>query len=153
MELKGGCACGAVRFALLRDPLIVNACHCRDCQRLSGGAFVVNAWIERTEVDLRQGDLAVAELVGGSGAPHRVHRCAACGTQVWSRYGESSDTLFVRVGTLDDPSALPPDAHIYTRSKQPWLQLPDDGTVHESSYSLRSVWTPEAIARLKAVRL
>ena len=57
-RLEGGCACGAVRYALTAEPLIVHACHCTDCQRLTGGPFVINAWIEKTEVGLLSGSLA-----------------------------------------------------------------------------------------------
>ena len=105
----GGCACGAVRYRLKTAPMIVHCCHCRDCQRQTGGAFAVNALIETDRIEML-GDSPVAiSMPTDSGRPHRVFRCPACGTAVWSEYGGLSKLRFVRVGTLDNPSALPPE--------------------------------------------
>ena len=60
-----------------------------------------------------------------SGRPHGIDRCKACGTAVWSEYGGLAKLRFVRAGTLDEPSALTPDVHIYVRSKLPWVALPE----------------------------
>ena len=148
---SGQCSCGAVTFRLRRDPMIVHACHCRDCQRHSGGAFVINAWIEAGEVEHLSGDLSHIDVSGGSGAVHRIHFCPNCGTHVWSEYLASpGQTRFVRVGTLEDPQALPPDIHIFTRSKAPWVSLPQDATVFEDYYDMREVWPPESLKRFVA---
>jgi hypothetical protein len=149
MRLEGGCACGAVRYEFQGEPLIVHACHCRDCQRLTGSAFAVNAWIVRSDLSVLQGELAIAVLKGGSGKDHRVPRCAQCGTQVWSEYaGAFPDTVFLRVGTLDEPGSLPPDVHIFTRSKQPWVVVPPDMPGFEGFYPFRAVWKPANLARV-----
>jgi len=121
MELEGGCACRALRYKLTADPLIVHACHCRDCQRLTGSAFVINIWIEKKFV--KEGSAPKSfKLTAGSGKHHEVFFCDKCGTYLWSRYYASpGDTLLVRVGTLDNPGAVKPDVHIFTRSKLPGL--------------------------------
>jgi hypothetical protein len=151
MNLEGGCCCGAVRYRLTDSPLIVHACHCRDCARLSGGLFTVNAWIEADAVTVTSGAPRAHRLKGGSGKDHEVFFCATCGTQVWSRYHAApGSTLFVRVGTLDEPERLAPDVHIYTRSKQPWLPLPEDVPSFEAFYDLKTVWPAEKRARLRA---
>jgi hypothetical protein len=106
VSLEGGCACGALRYKLTADPLIVHACHCRDCQRLTGSAFVTNIWIERKFVETGSAVPKSFKLTAGSGKHHEVFFCDRCGTYLWSKYYASpGDTLLVRVGTLDHPEA------------------------------------------------
>jgi len=149
MNLQGRCACGAVRYKLTADPLIVHACHCLDCQRITGGAFVINMWIESRCVEADRSGLKSYLLKGGSGQKHEVFFCPTCGTYVWSKYHIApGDCLFVRAGTLDDPSVIKPDVHIFTRSKVPWLELPKDARKFESIYQIRNVWPAASLQRL-----
>jgi hypothetical protein len=151
MNLTGGCACGRVRYKLTNNPLIVHACHCRDCQRITGGAFVINIWMEKQFVE-SIGDAAPKShrLAGGTGQAHEVFFCGECGTYVWSDYhGAPNDAYFVRAGTLDKPEAVVPDVHIFTRSKVPWLQLPKDAPAFKVFYKMDEIWSPESKARLK----
>ena len=152
MTLEGGCACRAVRYGLTASPLIVHACHCRDCQRLTGSAFVINIWIERKFVEARGAAPESFRLKGGTGQPHEVFFCGACGTYVWSRYHPAGDNLFVRAGTLDDPRTVTPDVHIFTRTKLPWLDLPEGVPEFESFYKIDEVWSAESRARLRRNR-
>ena len=117
--MEGGCACGAVRYALTAAPLFVHCCHCKDCQRQTGSAFVLNALIETDRIEMLSGEPVPVSMPTDSGRPHDIYRCPKCLTAVWSDYGRRPVLRFVRVGTLDDPKALPPDVHIFTRSKQP----------------------------------
>ena len=142
MGLTGGCACGAVRYELTATPLIVHACHCRNCQRLTGSAFVINLWIEQQFVEASSAPKSF-RLAGGSGKPHEVFFCDACGTYLWSRYRAAGDALFVRAGTLDRPHAVRPDVHIFTRSKLPWIELPKGVPAFKAFYRVADVW-PEA---------
>jgi hypothetical protein len=150
MNLEGGCACGALRYKLTADPLIVHACHCRDCQRLTGSAFVTNIWIERKFVEAGSAVPKSFKLSAGSGKQHEVFFCDRCGTYLWSKYYVSpGDTLLVRVGTLDHPEAIQPDVHIFTRSKLPWLDLPKDVPAFESFYDINVVWSAQSKERLR----
>jgi len=150
MNLEGGCACGALRYELTADPLIVHACHCRDCQRLTGSAFVTNIWIEKKFVETVSGVPRSFKLSGGSGKPNEVFFCERCGTYVWSKYYASpGDTVLLRVGTLDRPEAVKPDVHIFTRSKLPWFNLPKDVRAFETFYELKEVWPAESLERLR----
>src|SRR5690242_8739398 len=146
-DLEGGCACGAVRYRLGSAPLFVHCCHCRDCQRQTGSAFVLNALIEADRVALLSGDPQSIGVPTDSGRPHRIFRCPACQTAVWSEYGGRTEIRFVRVGTLDDPIALVPDVHIYTRSKLPWVALPEGALAFDAYYDSRKVWPPESLER------
>lgn len=152
MLLEGGCACGAVRYKLTNTPLIVHACHCRDCQRLTGTAFATDIWIESRCVETNSGKLSSCRLAGGSGQPHDVFFCERCGTTVWSRYHPVPWALFVRAGTLDNPDAVQPDLHIFTRSKAPWLQLPEGARTFDTFYQLDEVWPPDSLERRRVAR-
>lgn len=152
MLLEGRCACGAVRYKLTNTPLIVHACHCRDCQRLSGSAFATNIWIESKFVEAVPAALGSFRFAGGSGQPHDVFFCECCATAVWSRYHPVPWALFVRAGTLDDPDAVRPDLHIFTRSKVPWLALPASARSFDTFYKLDEVWPAASLERRRIAR-
>lgn len=151
MTLTGACTCRAIRYEFGADPLIVHACHCLDCQRRTGGPHVINLWIETAHVAREGAEPRVFRTAGGSGRGHDVHFCGECGTDLWSRYHlVSGDCRFVRAGTLDGPSRVAPDVHIYTRTKLPWVRLPDGARAFATGYRLEEVWPAEKIARLRA---
>ena len=153
MNLEGGCSCAALRYKLTASPLIVHACHCRDCQRITGSAFAINVWIEKEFVKTNGAIPTSFTLEGGSGKSHEAFFCGKCGTYVWSRYHRApGDTLFVRAGTLDKPRAVTPDVHIFTRSKVPWLDLPRGVPAFKSIYKIEKVWSAESKERLRRNR-
>jgi hypothetical protein len=149
--LQGGCACGSVRYALKSAPMFVHCCHCRDCQRQTGSAFVLNALIETDRIELQCGDPEAVGVPTDSGRPHDIYRCPTCRTAVWSDYGRRPGLRFVRVGTLDNPEAVPPDVHIYTRSKLPWVALPAGTPAFDVYYDMKSLWPEESLRRRYAV--
>jgi hypothetical protein len=148
---EGGCACGAVRYRLKSAPMFVHCCHCRDCQRQTGSAFVINALVETDRIELISGEPVPIAMATDSGRPHDIHRCPRCQTAVWSDYGRRPALRFVRVGTLDEPSALQPDVHIYTRSKLSWVTLPESVPAFEVYYDRNKVWPEASIERLEAI--
>jgi len=148
----GGCACGHVRYRMKSQPLIVHCCHCSWCQRQNGSAFAVNALIETDRVELLQGDVTEVTVPSRSGKGQRIARCPNCQVAVWSHYlilsGGIGDAFrFIRVGTLDDPGSMPPDVHIYTSSKQPWVTLSPDDLVVDEYYVADEVWPRESLER------
>ena len=122
-DLDGGCACGRLRYRMRSKPMFVHCCHCKDCQRQTGTGFVLNALIEADRVELLSGDPRPFAMPTDSGRPHRVFRCPDCGTAVWSEY---------------------------TRSKLPWITLPQGMPVFEAYYSSRELWPAESLERRKA---
>jgi len=149
--LEGGCACGAVRYRLEDVPMVVHCCHCTWCQRETGSAFAINAVIERDRVTLLSGEPEAVMTPSESGRGQEIFRCPSCRVAVWSRY-TSPKAAFVRVGTLDERAAVVPDVHIFTRSKLPWVRLPEGAKVYEGFYAdPGEVWSPEARARWKAM--
>ena len=142
--MEGGCACGAVRYRLKARPLFVHCCHCTWCQRESGSAFAVNAFIEASEVELLKGKLTQTTLPSASGKGQVFWRCANCGVTVWSNYPQAGPSI------LDDPSRAPPDIHIYTSSKQPWVIIPDGVPAVTEFYRPADYWPAESAARFKS---
>ena len=149
--LEGGCFCGRVRYRLTSAPMFVHCCHCLDCQRQTGSAFVLNALIEADRLQTLSGEPEPVEVATDSGRPHDVCRCPKCRVAVWSDYGRRGVRL-VRLGTLDDPAALKPDVHIYVRSKLPWVRLPEDVPAFEAYYDTKSLWPSESLARREVLR-
>lgn len=152
----GGCACGHVRYRVNSKPLIVHCCHCSWCQRQNGSAFAVNALIEADQVEILQGDVVDVLVPSPSGKNQKISRCPKCQVAVWSYYlvmrgGLGELVRFIRVGTLDDPGKVPPDVHIYTSSKQPWVTLPSDVPAVEEYYVTGEVWPEESLARWTAL--
>lgn len=150
----GGCTCGAVRYRMTGAPIFVHCCHCRSCQRETGSAFAVNALIEADRVALLEGAPELVDTPSESGAGQKIFRCPHCWIAVWSNYAMAvGDRIrFVRVGTLDDPGGIAPDIHIFTRSKVPWLVLPDGVPIMDEYYDRQTVWPAESLARYDALR-
>jgi hypothetical protein len=147
-NLEGGCACGQVRYRLTAPPMFVHCCHCTSCQTETGSAFVLNALIEPRHVELLAGAPEPLLTPSESGKGQQVWRCPDCRVALWSNYGGAKDLIrFVRVGTLDTPGAVPPDVHIYTRSKLPWVRLPEGVPAFEAYYDSRQLWPPESLER------
>ena len=150
----GRCACGAVRYRITGKPIFVHCCHCRWCQRESGAAFALNAMIEADNVTLLAGEPETVPTPSQSGRGQKIVRCPACRVAVWSHYaGAGEKVCFVRVGTLETPDALPPDIHIYTSTKQPWVVLNDDIPAVPEFYNPKEIWSAESQARFRAARI
>ena len=147
---EGGCACGAVRYRLASEPMFVHCCHCLNCQRQTGSAFVINLLIEADRVELSAGDPVAVDAPRDDGSVQRIFRCPRCQVAVFSEYS-APQVRFVRAGTLDDPASVTPDVHIYTRSKVPWVTLPAGAPAFEVYYDAKALWPAESLARLRAV--
>jgi hypothetical protein len=148
---EGGCTCRAVRYQM-SAPLFVHCCHCSWCQRESGAAFALNAMIEADRVHLVAGRLAVVETPSNSGKGQRISRCPHCQIAVWSTYSGAGEAIrFVRVGTLDQAARLPPDIHIFTATKQPWVVIPADMPAVSEYYRSAEHWPAESLARRTAL--
>jgi len=146
--LDGGCACGHIRYRLTRRPLIVHCCHCRWCQRESGASFALNAMIEADFVLQLTAEPQLVNTPSQSGLGQLIARCPACRVAVWSNYAGAGPVIrFIRVGTLDAPDHLPPDIHIYTASKQPWVTIAPQAVAVPEYYDRAKYWSAESLAR------
>ena len=131
--------------------MFVHCCHCRDCQRQTGTAFVINALIETACIAIVKGETAATRMPTDSGRPHDIYRCPTCQTALWSDYGGRPSLRFVRVGTLDKPETVPPDVHIFTRSKLPWISLPEQVPAYEAYYDMQTLWPFASLERRRAI--
>lgn len=146
---EGGCSCGAVRYRLTSDPMFVHCCHCLNCQRQTGSAFVINLLIEWDRVELVAGEPDAVDAPRDDGSMQRIYRCPECRIAVFSEYTRP-EIKFVRGGTLDDPRDIVPDVHIFTRSKVGWVTLPEGAPAFEVYYDSKKLWPAESLERLRA---
>jgi len=150
--LEGGCDCGHVRYRMETAPLFVHCCHCRWCQRESGTSFALNAMIEADRVTVLGAEPEIVPTPSASGQGQDIARCPRCRIAVWSHYAGAGPVIrFVRVGTLDNPDALPPDIHIFTASKQPWIVLPPGVPAVPEYYDRKRHWPAQSLARREAI--
>jgi hypothetical protein len=147
---EGGCACGAVRYRLTSEPMFTHCCHCLNCQRQTGSAFVINLLIEADRVELLAGDPQPVDAPRDDGTTQRIFRCPSCQVAVFSEYSRP-EVRFVRGGTLDEPASVAPDVHIFTRSKLPWITLPVSAPAFEVYYDSKTLWPAGSLERLRAV--
>jgi hypothetical protein len=151
-EFTGGCTCRSVRYRLIDQPMFIHCCHCRWCQRETGTAFALNALIESDRVELLSGTVEIIDTPSNSGKGQQISRCPSCRIAVWSNYGGRGDFFrFVRVGTLDEPDRWPPDVHIFTESRQPWVILPAGVPAFAQYYQSAELWPAASLARRAAV--
>jgi hypothetical protein len=151
-SITGGCACGGLRYELMAEPMFVHACHCLLCQRQTGGAFIIHAMIETDRLRVLSGAPYSHELPTGSGGSHTIYRCPECQVAVFSDYGNQPWERLVKVGTFDDPSRIKPNAHIFIRSKLPWISLPPDVPSFDEFYDLPNLWPRSSYKRKLAAQ-
>jgi hypothetical protein len=150
---EGGCTCGAVRYRMTSTPMFVHCCHCRWCQRETGTAFALNAMIEADRVELLKGEVETVNTPSNSGKGQKITRCPTCRIALWSNYAGAGDAVrFVRVGTLDEPERVPPDIHIFTSTKQPWVVLPAKMPAVPEYYKSSEYWPNESLERRAALQ-
>ena len=113
LPMEGGCHCGAVRYAVTARPLAVNACHCDDCKRLSGGPFGLYLHVAKAGIEITGGARDRFIRTGGSGNAIPIERCAACGTRMWHLPEVAPDLLILCAGTLDESGWAIPTSHIF----------------------------------------
>jgi hypothetical protein len=146
---EGGCSCGATRYRLTAEPMFVHCCHCLNCQRQTGSAFVVNLLIEAGRLELLAGEPRAVDVARDDGSVQRIFRCPECQVALFSEYSRP-EVRFVRAGTLDDPSGVRPDVHIFTRSKLDWVALPETVPAFAVYYDRHELWPSASLERLEA---
>jgi hypothetical protein len=126
LPLTGGCQCGAVRYRLTEMPLSLYACHCTNCQTMSGSAFGLSMPIARSAFEITQGQLKPWHRTTPSGAAAVLWFCGDCGCRVLGERPSRPGVGVLRGGSLDDTAWLTPVAHIWTRSAQSWMRFSED---------------------------
>jgi hypothetical protein len=147
----GGCSCRETRYRVASEPLFTHCCHCLNCQRQTGSAFVINLLIEADRLEILAGEARPVDVPRDDGSVQRIFRCPICQVAVFSQYTRP-DVQFVRAGTLDDPGAVAPDVHIFTRSKLHWVKLPDSVPAFEVYYDKDVLWPAQSLERFEALK-
>lgn len=124
-NFSGGCACGAIRYTIDGDPIVMLNCHCRDCQQASGSGHAAFMVVPKGAVQLR-GEPRYHRIVGNGGKYVERGFCANCGSQVVCRMERMPDLLGLHAGSLDDPAQYKPAMDIFTTSAQPWDHMSPD---------------------------
>jgi hypothetical protein len=126
----GGCLCGKIRYEICEEPQLTYTCHCVDCQRLTSSAFSMAIVVTDGAFRLAGIEPRAIQRTADSGGVVTRWVCPECGS--WVCGASSSDNGLRRVRTLDDTSWLRPTVHFWTRSKQPWIRLPEGDQVFET---------------------
>jgi hypothetical protein len=121
--VEGGCQCGRVRYRLKGEPLGLAVCHCTECQRQSGSAFGMSLAVPRESFRLLSGELRMFTAACDSGRTKECAFCPSCGTRIYHQGTEAA--MSIKPGTLDETAWLEPSAHYWTKSRQPWVPIPD----------------------------
>ena len=151
-KYEGGCTCREVRYRMKRRPMYVHCCHCTWCQRETGASFALNALVEAGEVELIHGTPELVDTPSNSGKGQVIARCPRCDIALWSNYGGLGDIVrFIRVGTLDEAWRFPPDIHIFTSAKQPWVVIPEGMRAVPEYYKSAETWPQESLERRAAL--
>ena len=145
---EGGCSCGEVRYSMARTPMYVHCCHCTWCRRASGAAFALNGMVEGASVHLIGGQTQNIDMPTASGRGQKITRCAKCHTALWGNFSSAGEAIhFIRIGTLDQAELFPPDVHIFTSTKLPWVVLGEGIPSHPEFYVKSDMWSSESIER------
>ena len=146
-QLTGKCSCGSVSYEVDGEPLVTQACHCLDCQRTTGSAFVIHTVICEEDFVIT-GKTRMGIVPTGSGTGCELHSCASCGVIVWVRYRyHQVPVIAIRAGTLKDPRSVSPQAHIFVSRKLPWVVLPTDVPSFQKGIERSEVWSKKSLER------
>jgi len=147
-KYEGGCTCREVRYRVTSRPMFVHCCHCTWCQRETGSSFALNALWEAGRVEVTHGTPELVDTPSNSGKGQVIARCPKCHIALWSNYGGIGDIVrFIRVGTLDEAWRFPPDIHIFTSTKQPWVVIPPGMRAVPEYYKSAETWPKESLER------
>lgn len=103
--MEGGCLCGAQRYEALAAPLRVTICHCKFCQRATGGAAMIEPIFDQAAIRSIRGEPKIyTQVSAGSGKAVHVHFCPDCGTKLWLSFERFPGFVGLYAGTLDDPN-------------------------------------------------
>lgn len=131
-KYTGGCQCGAIRYEVTGAAPRIHACHCTDCQRQSGSAFGMTMVVAEADFRLTQGEVKTITLKSDAGRTKLGGFCPQCGTRIYHKVEFRPGMISVKPGTLDDTRWLSPKIHIWTRSKQRWVEIPEGVETYET---------------------
>ena len=126
-SISGSCMCGAVRYSSSAQPVLTAFCHCRNCQKAGGGGYSVNVAVPTDSLTI-EGETRAYRAAGESGKPTVRRFCPQCGSPLVTEAEAFAGLSFVKGASLDDPSWIEPNLHIWCASAQPWDRIPAEST-------------------------
>tara|TARA_Y100000590_G_scaffold75744_4_gene83727 strand:+ start:6671 stop:7135 length:465 start_codon:yes stop_codon:yes gene_type:complete len=145
-NLKGCCACGNVNYTITDKPLFTQACHCKDCKKSTGSSFVIHTMVFEDDL-IVDGEVSSTELPTGSGKGYRAYFCVNCGVYLYCKYNISVGRVAIRTATLNNP--IVPEAHIYVKDKDPWIDITNKKICYDVFYDIDKTWPEQSLKRLK----
>jgi len=124
LPATGGCRCEACRYSFDSAPFVAYTCHCRDCQKLTGSAFLTCLHIAAEALELTAGESVVDERPTDSGNLVRTHFCLRCGGSLYARNSARPRMITLHVGSMDHPEQIEVRNHIWIKRKLPWIIIP-----------------------------
>ncbi len=146
--IYGGCICGSVKYSINSKPLFTQVCHCLDCKKLTGSSYVMNTSIFEDSLKI-SGELLKAELIAGSGKKCTHYFCKKCGVYIYADYEFAIRRLTVRTKTLLRPKDFQPQAHIFVKDKDPWINIVNKDICYDEMYDPKIAWPKESLDRYK----
>lgn len=128
--LTGSCQCGSVSYQLLSEPLMIMACHCKECQKLSTSAFSITALVNTDQIRF-QGEMKEWRRTADSGNINGAMFCPTCGNRIYHFNPDQPDTLKLKPASLADTRLIKPVAHVWVSEKQDWYQIPEGVAVYD----------------------
>lgn len=122
--VEGACQCGGVRYKLLAEPLMVMACHCKECQKLSTSAFSLTAVVRIEDIEF-EGEMSDWQRTAESGNINAAKFCPCCGNRIYHFNPDEPDKIKLKPANLSDTSIIQPQAHVWVSEKQAWFTIPD----------------------------
>ena len=145
MNLKGKCACGEVNYVITDKPLFTQACHCKNCKISTGSSYVIHTMIFEDDFFI-EGKISSTELDTGSGKGYHAYFCVKCGVYLYCKYKIASGRLAIRTSTFDKP--ITPQAHIFVKDKDPWIEITDKKICYEKFYDRDKIWPKKSLDRI-----
>ena len=121
--IEGACQCGGVKYQLLSAPLMVIACHCKECQKLSTSAFSITAIVSVEAVEF-QGEMVEWRRAAESGNINGAKFCPTCGNRIYHFNPAEPEKVKLKPSNLSDTSITKPAAHVWVSEKQDWYSIP-----------------------------
>jgi hypothetical protein len=144
----GSCNCQSVQYTITDAPLFTHLCHCTKCQKRTGSAFVLNIMVFVNDIALTSAAPESYTTITDSGSELTTFACSSCRDILYHTHPEFARIVMIAGGTVDDPGWIKPQAHIFVRSKQPWLELSNDIPAYLEMYQLEDTWPQASLAKL-----
>ena len=147
---KGRCLCGEITYQINDKPLFTHACHCTTCQKITGTSYWLSMFVLEKDFEILSGKPDVVYPPQKYGVAKK-HFCAKCGCNIYGTHTYLKNLILPATGTFESTDWFEPQAHIFVRSKQPWVTLDKDVPQFDELYNREDVWPKDSLHRLASI--